>query len=170
MLVDLSLTAILPSFHNIPVVVELYSPQHLSLFPPYADDDFLRQKAEVDFVFEPNYIIGNALSRHMLFPLVHRMYFMEEFIDIIDMLVCGMDDETPSLGRIPLALVPEALKTYDDVVNYCLSVCYLPIGLHRRIADTQNLSLNGQRFVLTNPPRNLPVDREGDAVFYLLPT
>ncbi|KEG14532.1 putative calcium/potassium channel (CAKC) [Trypanosoma grayi] len=170
MLVDLSLAAILPSFHNIPVVVELDSLQHLSLFPPYAEDDLLHQKAEVDFVFEPNYIIGNALSRHMLFPLVHRTYFMEEFIDIIDMLVSGMDDDTPSLGRLPLALTPEALETYEDVANYCLSLCYLPIGLHRRITDPRNLSLSGQRFVLTNPPRNLPVDREGDAVFYLLPT
>ncbi|KEG05747.1 putative calcium/potassium channel (CAKC) [Trypanosoma grayi] len=170
MLVDLWLASILPLSHNIPVMVELDSLQHISLFPPYAEDDFLRQKAEVDIVFEPNYIIGNALSRHMLFPLVHRTYFVEEFLDIMDMLVSGRDDETPSLGRLPLALTTGVVETYDDVVSYCLSLCYLPIGLHRRIADTRNLSLHGQRFVLTNPPRNLPVDRKGDAVFYLLPT
>ncbi|EAN98275.1 calcium/potassium channel (CAKC), putative [Trypanosoma cruzi] len=170
MLVNLSIASILPSSHNIPVVVELDSLQHLSLFPPYAEHSRLRQKAEVDFVFEPNYIIGNAISRHMLFPLVHATYFMPEFIDIIDMIVSGVDEETPSLGRLSLSLSHEVIETYKDVVDYCLSLRYLPIGLHICISDTRNLSLNGKRFVMTNPPKDLPVDREKDGVFYLLPT
>ncbi|RNE99474.1 putative calcium/potassium channel (CAKC) [Trypanosoma rangeli] len=170
MLVNLSIASILPSSHNIPVVVELDSLQHLSLFPPYAEYDRFRKKAEVDFVYEPNYIIGNAISRLMLFPAVHLTYFMPEFIDIFDMLVSGVDQETPSLGRLSLALSYEVIETYKDVVNYCLSLRYIPIALHVCIYDTNNVSLNGQRFVMTNPPIDFPVDREKDAVFYLLPT
>lgn len=170
MLVDLSITSIIQSSHNIPVVVELDSLQHLSLFPPYAEDDRLRKKAELDFVFEPNYIIGNAISRHMLFPLLHRAYFMREVIDIIDLLVSGVDEETPSLGRLSLSLTSERIETYEDVVDYCLMLCYVPIGLHRCIVDTREMSLNGQRFVITNPPMSLAVDRETDSVFYVLPT
>ncbi|RNF03069.1 putative calcium/potassium channel (CAKC) [Trypanosoma conorhini] len=170
MLVNLSIASILPSSHNIPVVVELDSLQHLSLFPPYAEYGRFRKKAEVDFVYEPNYIIGNAISRHMLFPVVHLTYFMPEFIDILDMLVSGVDQETPSLGRLSLALSYEVIETYEDVVKYCLSLRYMPIALHVCIYDTKNASLNGQRFVMTNPPTDFPVDREKDAVFYLLPT
>nr|CCD17271.1 unnamed protein product [Trypanosoma congolense IL3000] len=170
MLVSLSVASILPSSHNIPVVVELDSTQYLSLFPPYAEDPSLCHKAESDFVFEPNYIIGNALSRHMFFPSVHRTYFMEEFVDIIDMMVSGVDEETPSLGRLPLLLTAETLNTYQDVIDYCLRLRYAPIGLHRCICDLRNPFINGQRFVLTNPPPNMEVNRESDAVFYLLPT
>ncbi|KAH9577797.1 Potassium channel domain [Trypanosoma melophagium] len=170
MLVDLSISSILPSSHNIPIVVEMDSLHYISFFPPYAEDNILSQKATEDFVFEPNYIIGNALSRHMLYPLVHRAYFSEEFIDIIELLVCGVDEETPSLGRLSLLLSPEDLHTYEDVVNYCLNLRYLPIALHRCISDSKNIPLSGQRFVLSNPPRDLPVDRRNDAVFYLLPT
>ncbi|CCD20325.1 putative Ion channel Calcium activated BK potassium channel alpha subunit [Trypanosoma vivax] len=170
MLVVLSVASILQASHNIPVVVEMDSMQFLSLFPPYAEDPHLCQRAESDFVFEPNYIIGNAISRHMFFPSVHRTYFMDEFVDIIDMMVSGVDEETPSLGRLPLSLSTEQLVTYGDVINYCLGLCYLPVALHRCISDASNPSLDGQRFVLTNPPKNLHVNQMADAVFYLLPT
>ncbi|EAN76555.1 calcium/potassium channel (CAKC), putative [Trypanosoma equiperdum] len=169
LLVFLSVASILPSSHNIPVVVELDSTQYLSLFPPYADDPYLCSRAESDFVFEPNYVIGNALSRHMFFPSVHRTYFMDEFVDIIDMMVSGVDERTPSLGRLPLLFTTDSLHIYQDVVEYCLKLCYLPIGLHRCISDPETPYINGQRFVLTNPPGDLIVDQKCDAVFYLLP-
>ncbi|KPA73788.1 putative calcium/potassium channel (CAKC) [Leptomonas pyrrhocoris] len=169
MLVVLSINEILQGIPTFPVVVELEGLVNLSLFPPHADDPRLRSKAVVDFVYEPNFIIGNAISRLMLFPALQRTYFMEEFIDVMDVLISGHTPDSPALARLPLSLCEVELETYEDVVSYCLKFGFLPIALQRRIVDARNPSINGQRFVLTNPPRALPVNQQTDVLFYITP-
>ncbi|CAG9567147.1 putative calcium/potassium channel (CAKC) [Leishmania major strain Friedlin] len=169
MLTVLSINEILHGIPAFPVVVELEGLANLPLFPPHAEDLRLRTKAEIDFVYEPNFIIGNAVSRLMLFPALQRTYFMEEFIDVMDVLISGHAPDTPALARLPLSLFQAELQTYEDVVVYCLKFGYLPIALQRRIVDVRNPSINGQRFVLTNPPRALPVNQQTDLLFYITP-
>ncbi|CAM36505.1 putative calcium/potassium channel (CAKC) [Leishmania braziliensis MHOM/BR/75/M2904] len=169
MLTVLSINDILHGIPAFPVVVELEGLVNLPLFPPHAEDPRLRSKAEIDFVYEPNFIIGNAVSRLMLFPALQRTYFMEEFIDVMDVLISGHAPDTPALARLPLSLCEADLHTYEDVVIYCLKFGFLPIALQRRIVDMCNPSINGQRFVLTNPPRALPVRQQTDLVFYITP-
>ncbi|CBZ23064.1 putative calcium/potassium channel (CAKC) [Leishmania mexicana MHOM/GT/2001/U1103] len=169
MLTVLSINEILHGIPAFPVVVELEGLANLPLFPPHAEDPRLRTKAEIDFAYEPNFIIGNAVSRLMLFPALQRTYFMEEFIDVMDVLISGHAPDTPALARLPLSLCQVELQTYEDVVAYCLTFGYLPIALQRRIADVRNPSINGQRFVLTNPPRALPVSQQTDLLFYITP-
>ena len=169
MLVVLSINEILQGIPTFPVVVELEGLVNLPLFPPHAEDPRLRSKADVEFVYEPNFIIGNAISRLMLFPALQRTYFMEEFIDVMDVLISGHSPESPALARLPLSLCEVELETYEDVVTYCLKFGFLPIALQRRIVDTKNPSINGQRFVLTNPPRALPVNQQSDVLFYITP-
>ncbi|KPI83424.1 putative calcium/potassium channel (CAKC) [Leptomonas seymouri] len=169
MLVVLSINEIMQGIPPFPVVVELEGLANLSLFPPHADDPRLRAKALVDFVYEPNFVMGNAISRIMLFPALQRTYFMEEFIDVIDVLISGHSPDVPALARLPLTLCEVELETYEDVVTYCLKFGFLPIALQRRIVDLRNPSINGQRFVLTNPPRALPVMQQSDVLFYITP-
>lgn len=169
MLVVLSINEILQGVPSFPVVVELEGLANLSLFPPYAEDPRLRSQAEIDFAFEPNFVIGNAVSRLMLYPALQRTYFMEEFIDVMDVLISGHSPTSPALARLPLRLCEVELATYEDVVTYCLQFGFLPIALQRRIVDLKNPSLNGQRFVLTNPPHALPVLQQSDILFYIAP-
>lgn len=169
MLVVLSIQEILQCTPTFPVIVELEGLANLPLFPPNAEDVRLRSKGEVDFVFEPNFLIGNAISRQMLYPALQRTYFMEEFIDVMDVLISGYSEDMPALSRIPLSVCEAQLDTYEDVVNYCLKVGFLPIALQRLIHDTHSPSINGQRFVLTNPPHSLPVHQDTDIIFYLTP-
>ncbi|GET85435.1 calcium/potassium channel, putative [Leishmania tarentolae] len=169
MLTVLSINDILQGIPAFPVVVELEGLVNLPLFPPHAEDTRLRTKAEIDFVYEPNFIIGNAVSRLMLFPALQRAYFMEEFIDVMDVLISGHAPDTPALARLPLSLCQAELQTYEDVVAYCLKLGYLPIALQRRIVDMRNPSISGQRFVLTNPPHALPVNQQTDLLFYITP-
>ncbi|KAG5512577.1 hypothetical protein GH5_08547 [Leishmania sp. Ghana 2012 LV757] len=169
MLTVLSINDILHGIPAFPVVVELEGLANLPLFPPHAEDPRLRSKAEIDFVYEPNFVIGNAVSRIMLFPALQRTYFMGEFIDVMDVLISGHAPDTPALARLPLSLCEAELQTYEDVVAYALKLGYLPIALQRCIVDPRNPSINGQRFVLTNPPRALPVRQQTDLLFYITP-
>lgn len=169
MLVVLSINDIVQGTPTFPVVVELEGLANLPLFPPYAEDQRLRSKADLDFVFEPNFLIGNAISRLMLYPALQRTYFMEEFIDVMDVLISGHAPGVPALSRLALRMCETELETYQDVMNYCLQHGLLPVALHRRIHDLRNPSINGQRFVLTNPPRGLPVYQETDLIFYITP-
>lgn len=169
MTVVLSIHDMLRRTPPFPLVVELEGLSNLPLFPPYADDDRLQKKAKEDFVFEPNFLIGNAISRTMLYPVLQRTYFMEEFIDVMDVLISGYGDGSPSLSRLALSMCGTEMVTYEDVVNYCLRVGFIPLAIHRCIYDQRNPAVNGQRFVMTNPPRAIPVHQESDLIFYLTP-
>ncbi|KAG5512332.1 hypothetical protein JKF63_07857 [Porcisia hertigi] len=170
MLTVLSINDLLQGLPSFPVVVELEGLVNLPLFPPYTEDPQLRCKAEIDFVYEPNFIIGNAVSRIMLFPALQRTYFMAEFIDVIDVLISGHAPDTPALARLPLSECNAELRTYEDVVAYSLNFGCLPIALQRRIVDARSPSINGQRFVFTNPPHALPVCQQTDLLFYITPS
>ncbi|CCW64166.1 unnamed protein product [Phytomonas sp. EM1] len=168
MLVVLSIHDILNGAPPFPVVVELEGLINLPLFPPVAEDAELRSKASVDFVFEPNFLIGNAISREMLLPTLQGTYFMEEFIDVMDTLIRGYANDLPTLSQLPLSMCVVELGTYEDVINYCLKAGFLPIALYRCIRDAKNPSLDGFRYVLTNPPKYLCVDQAVDVVYYLI--
>ncbi|EPY26636.1 calcium/potassium channel (CAKC) [Angomonas deanei] len=169
MLVMLSIQEIMQGPPPFPVVVELEGLANLPLFPPNAEDERLQVKAESDFVFEPNYIIGNAISRVMLYPALVGAYFSAEFIDVMDVLIKGRSPDVPAVSWMPLAACDMEMETYRDVVSFCLKVGFLPIALHRRIVDQHNPAITGYRYVITNPPRGLPVHVTTDAIFYITP-
>lgn len=150
-----------------PVMIELEGFANLSYFPPLVSDARLLQKSNRDYVFEPSYFVGNTLSRHMLFPILLRTYFVDEFLDVMKVMINGYSDQVPALGKALLSEFDAELIIYKDVSDYCLSVGYLPLGLHRLIEDPHNPSLSGFRFVLTNPPPALSVVQETDAIFFL---
>ncbi|CCW71333.1 unnamed protein product [Phytomonas sp. Hart1] len=169
MLVVLSIHNILNGAPPFPVVVELEGLINLSLFPPVAEDAELRSKARMDIVFEPNFLIGNAISREMLLPALQRTYFMEEFIDVMNAMINGYANNQPTLSQLSLSMCVVELGTYEDVINYCLRAGFLPIALYRCIRDAKNPSLDGFRYILTNPPKYLGVDQAVDIVYYLIP-
>lgn len=150
-----------------PVMVELEGMVNLPYFPPYGSDHRLLEQSRKDYVFEPSYLVGNTLSRHMLVPILLRTYFVDEILDVMNLMINGHNDNNLSLGKVLLSHFEVEMVTYKDVTEHCLSLGYLPLGIHRLIEDTRNPALIGHRFVLTNPPPALPVQQESDAIFYL---
>lgn len=150
-----------------PLMVELEGLINLQYFPPAITDSRLAVQSAKDYVFQPSYLVGNTVSRQMLSPILLRTYFVDEFLDVMNIMINGHDENRPSLGKVLLSEFETEMVCYRDVTEHCLQLGYLPLALHRCIHDPRNPALTGHRFVLTNPPPALPVHQETDAIFFL---
>eukprot|EP00796_Vickermania_ingenoplastis_P012836 gene12836-8730_t len=150
-----------------PIMVELEGLANLPYFPPYGSDPRLLIRSSRDYFFEPSYLLGNTLSRKMLFPILLRTYFVDEFLDVMSIMINGHNDDEPSLGKVLLSQFEAEMTTCKDVTDHFLNLGYLPLALHRLIHDPLNTALAGHRFVFTNPPPALPVEQDSDALFLL---
>lgn len=169
---------------SVPIVTEIEQIDSLSLFPPFYTEDAMSALAEENWAFEPNFIIGDSVCSAMLDPALYQSYFNSELLKTIDAMTFGGDSSTTS--RISLMRFSEADKRnllehqdrsvqieskgvilFSDVVRLLARRGLVAIGIHRIIHDAQNSALNGRRFMLTNPPPELPIVVDEDIIYFL---
>ena len=160
---------------DFPIVCEIVQLDSLSLFAPYYTEDHMASLAEDNWAFQPNFVIGNSMCSTMLDPALYQSFFTPQLLKIIDTLTRGEGD-TPLVMRMTVvaphsdeddASSPRAVMLYCDLVKVCLKRGLIPLGIHRVIHDENNRTMNGRRFMLTNPPMSLQVYPNEDIVYFL---
>lgn len=182
LLTALSVEEVVEGDIGIPIVTEIDQLDSLSLFPPFYSQDSMSALAEENWAFEPNFIVGNSVCSSMLDPALYQSYFNAELLRTIDALTFGgPTTKGAHISRMRLSeldvelrgargpLVGERPATYEDVSRMCIAKGLAPVGLHRVIHDPDNVALNGKRFMLTNPPPEMPASVVDDIVYFLTP-
>jgi hypothetical protein len=94
MIVTLSLHEIHKSVDHLhfPVVSEITLLDSLGLFAPYYTDDSMSARAEDNWAFQPNFLIGDALCSTMLDPALYQSFFTPQLLKVVDKLMHGEGD------------------------------------------------------------------------------